>query len=109
MYECGAKVSDPHVPGARKKNVFWLEIAVHDAHVVKSIEAECLKRFVPKNDLVEKHRWSTRNPQFELSIAVIAHQTRPSRWLPIDRIPSNPRIVVTNYILSSTLGLTIAK
>jgi hypothetical protein len=49
MYECGAQVSDPHIPGSRKKDVFRLEIAVHDAHVVKSIETECLRKIGPKN------------------------------------------------------------
>ena len=49
MYVCGAQVGNPHVSGARKKNVFGLEIAVHDAHIVKSVEAECLEEtFKPK-------------------------------------------------------------
>ena len=48
VYECGAQVRDPHVPGTGEKDVFWLEIAVHDAHVVKSVETERLRKFGSK-------------------------------------------------------------
>lgn len=102
MYVCGAQVCDPHVSGARKKNVFRLEIAVHDAHIVKSVEAECLQeRNIQVQDRSDACQGITdggmENPQSELSTAAVVHQTRPSRWLPIDRNPSNPEIIVTNH------------
>jgi len=78
VYECGAQVGDSHVPRTGKKDVFWLEITVHDAHVVKSIETECLVNSGQNlSHQVETYRRRDRNrdrnPQFELSIVVIAH------------------------------------
>ena len=70
MYECGAQVGDPHVPGARKKDIFWLEIAMKDTHIVESIETESLRNTVSK---VDKYRWKDRNPQSGLSTAVVAY------------------------------------
>jgi hypothetical protein len=42
VYVCGAQVGNPHVTGAGEKDVFRLEVAVHNAHVVKSIETKRL-------------------------------------------------------------------
>jgi hypothetical protein len=42
VYVRRAQVGNPHITGAREKDVLRLEVTVHDAHVVECVEAKCL-------------------------------------------------------------------